>query len=250
MPGLRLITFPPSLDSEFARFVLGHYRVHYQEERHAFIFSSIAGLRHGSILFPLLYDDSMHLDTVHKIIAHYEAAAPPERQLLPEGVDRTQAETDWKTFHRTLSTATTVLAYYHLLPHREIMVGPLSEGAPPFEVRTVQRAYPVYAAILRGLLRLTKKREQQSIQTIREVLQTVGQRLEDRPFLLGDTFTLSDLNFAVAAAPVVWPQEYGGAVPAFDGLPPELRSVVKEMRSTRAGEFALQIYRDRRNVSA
>src|SRR5215510_14427786 len=41
-----LITFPPSLDCELARFVLGHYAIPYEEVRHTVLFSSIYTLWH------------------------------------------------------------------------------------------------------------------------------------------------------------------------------------------------------------
>src|ERR1700686_3018555 len=51
-----LITFPPSLDCELSRFLLIHYGVPFEEERHTVIFSFAHTLWHGStIYFPLLY---------------------------------------------------------------------------------------------------------------------------------------------------------------------------------------------------
>ena len=65
---------------------------------------------------------------------------------------------DWKVFHTDLNTATTIFAYYHLLPMREIMVRPLSEGAPRWQVAAVERAYPAFAGLIRLLLRPTDQR--------------------------------------------------------------------------------------------
>ena len=57
-----LITFPPSLDSELARFLLEHYEIEHDEQPHAFIFSFFATLWHGStLIFPLLYNQSFRL---------------------------------------------------------------------------------------------------------------------------------------------------------------------------------------------
>ena len=50
MPPLTLVTFPPSLDSELARFLLDHHRVPYREERHTLGFSSLVTLaRAGTV---------------------------------------------------------------------------------------------------------------------------------------------------------------------------------------------------------
>ena len=52
------------------------------------------------------------------------------------------------------------------------------------------------------------------------------------------------MSFANALAPLVLPPEYGGPLPTFDEMPPELQAVVREMQSHPAGQFALRIYRD------
>ncbi len=83
--------------------------------------------------------------------------------------------------------------------------------------------------------------------TIHSCLQRVDDRLADgRRYLLGDRFTLSDMAFAIAAAPAVWPEQYGGGGAALADTPPALRAVVDECRARPSGAFALRIYRDHR----
>jgi glutathione S-transferase len=250
VPVPTLITFPPSLDSEFSRFLLTHYGIERREERHViFISSAITLARAGTVRFPVLFGDSLRLNTVHKLIDHFEPRAAPERRLVPTGTDLAALRADWKLFHSELNTATTVLAYYHLLPHREIMVEPLSQGAPAMEVKAVERGYPVFRVLLGALLRLSPARADTMLATIRSCLQKVDDRLADgRPYVLGDRFTLSDMAFAIAAAPVVWPHQYGGAVPALADTPPALQAIVAECRDRPSGALALRIYRDHRSA--
>jgi glutathione S-transferase len=249
MPVPTLITFPPSLDSEFSRFLLTQYGIEHHEERHViFISSAITLVRARTVRFPVLFDESLRLNTVHKLIDHFEPRAAPGRRLVPPGTDLPALRADWQLFHHELNTATTVLAYYHLLPHRDVMVVPLSQGAPPMEVKAVQRGYPVFRTLIGGLLRLSPARAEQMLATIRSCLQRVDDRLADgRRYLLGDRFTLSDMAFAIAAAPIVWPDEYGGAVPALADTPPALHAVVRECRDRPAGALALDIYRNHRH---
>jgi len=155
-----LITFPPALDSELSRFLLAHYGVVHEERRHTLFFSSFATLWYGrSILFPLVYSDAYQLDTVRKMIDYFDPRLQ-DRSLLLAGREREQVEADWVTMNDTLGSATTTFAYYHLLPHRDIMIRPLSEGAPDYEVGAVRWAYPLFAGFLRLLLRLTASRAQ------------------------------------------------------------------------------------------
>jgi glutathione S-transferase len=246
-----LITFPPSLDSEFSRFVLTHYGVAHREERHVMPLHLFVTLVHGrTVRFPLLYGDSLRLNTVKKLIDHFEPRASAERSLVLPGTAAT-TRADWRLFHHELSGATTVFAYYHLLPHRDTMVRPLSEGAPSWEVAAVERGYPFFKGLLQALLRLTDARAASAFETIRSVLGRVDGRLADgRSYLNGERFTLSDMAFANAAAPVVWPDAYGGPIPALADTPPDFQSAVEECRARPSGAFALRIYREHRGGSS
>ena len=248
MPDPTLITFPPSLDSELARFLLTHYQIPHREQRHVLILSSFATLWHGyTVRFPLLYGDSYRLNTARKIIDYFEPRSPADRKLLPDSDDPEQAKADWTYFNSTLGSATSVFGYYHLLKHREIMINPLSDGALKFEVTAVRLGYPIFAGLLRLLLRLNATHAEDALGEIRKVMQNVDARLSDgRPFLMGDHFSLSDVAFAVAAAPAVWPDEYGGKLPPLADTPPEIQNAIAEMREHPAGQFALRIYREHR----
>ena len=145
MDALTLYTFPPSLDSEFSRFLLHHYGVTAREERHVIVFQSVVTLvRAGTPRIPTLQGGDEHrLDTVTKIFNYLEARAAPDRKLLT-GVDPTRMAADWNDFHKVMQTASTVFPYYHLVPRRDLMVRALSEGSPAFEVEAV-------TAVLSGL---------------------------------------------------------------------------------------------------
>lgn len=249
MSELGLITFPPSLDSEFSRFVLAHYKVPHHEMRHTLIFSSCATLIHGrTILFPLVYGPGVALNNVKDIVQYFEGHCVPELRLLPPGVSSGERKRDWTMIRNDLGNATVVLAYYHIVPQREVLISALSEGVPDVEAMVVERAYPFFAGILRTLLRLTAARERAARVKILQVMQTIDERLADgRPYLEGSSFTLTDLAFAVAAAPVVWPPEYGGAFPDFDETPAPLRAFIEETRKRPAGKFALRLWHDHRS---
>ena len=244
-----LITFPPSLDSETSRFLIEHYGIESCEKRHALIFSFFVTLWHGyTPVFPLLYSDSYRLVGPRPIVDHFDPLSPPELKLLPADPNQLQqVESDWTLFNVTLALASADFAYYYLLPHRDRMIRPLTEGVPPFERKAVERAYPIFAGLLRMLLRLSLSKAQQAAAQIRTIFNSVDARLADgRKFLVGERLTLSDLAFSVAAAPVILPANYGGPIPSFDEMPPEVQTLVTEMRAHPAGAFALRIYQEQR----
>jgi glutathione S-transferase len=248
-----LITFPPSLDSELSRFLVEHYGIRHQEQRHTFGYVFLVTLRHGStVIFPLLYSDAVKLAGPRAIAEYFDSRCVPELRLFPvEKVQLQQVESDWTQFNDILAFATARFAYYHLLPHRDIMIRPLSQGTPDNEQKAVVSAYPVFSWLLTTLLRLSAKSAQASLDQIRTVFNAVDARLTSgAKFLVGDRLTLSDLAFSVAAAPVVLPPSYGGPMPSFSEMPREIQTAVNEMRSHASGAFALRIYEDQRGMFA
>jgi len=248
MPEPTLYTFPPSLDSEFSRFLLHHYGVVVRERRHVIVFQSAVTLaRAGTPRIPALVGVGDHpLDTVEKILDCLEARAPDDRKLIAH-VDEQQWREDWQLFHHVLQSASTAFPYYHLLPHRDLMVRALSEGSPALEVAAVRHGYPAFAALLRVLLRLTPGQATIARDTIRSTLKVIDDRLSDgRPYLYGDRLTIADISFAIAAAPAVWPDNYGGPLPPLDATPAPIQDLVAESRERPSGAFALRMYREHR----
>jgi glutathione S-transferase len=245
-----LITFPPSLDSELSRFLVTHYGVQHIEQRHTMIYCFYYTLRAAStLIFPLLYSKSFKLIGPRPISEYFDARCAPELALWPKDETLTnQMESDWNTFNNTLAWASADFAYYYLLPHRDIMIRPLSDGTPANEQEAVSRHYGVFAGLLKLLLRLSPERAQSALGTIRTVFDGVEARLKSGArYLVADRLTMSDLAFAVAAAPMVLPASYGGPIPPFDQMPPEVQAAVTEMRGRPAGAYALRIYAEERN---
>lgn len=245
-----LITFPPSLDSELARFLLKHYGIEQQEQPHALIFCFFVTLWHArTIIFPVLRSNSFKLIGPRPMAEYFDPKSAQHLRLFPQDPgEKRRVDSDWTLFNETLAFATARFAYYHLLPYRDLMVRPLSSGAPSFESKTVEVAYPIFAGTLRILLGLSAKKAEDSLDQIRKVFDAVDARLAvQKSFLVGDRLTLSDVAFAVAAAPVVLPPAYGGPIPSFDQMPAPLQTAISEMRARPAGEFALRVYAEQRD---
>lgn len=248
MSGLHLITFPPSQDSELSRFLLKHYRIGYTENPHTLFFSSLVTLvRARTILFPALYGEGRTFAGPIPIGKYFEATAPANLKLLPEGVDKKDLNADSALIRSTLAPASRLFAYYHLVGIRELLIPSISDGTPRFEKWFVRRFYRFYAFFLRLTLRLTAANAARARQTAEDIMQQMDDRLSDgRRYLLGDQLTQSDIMFAVAAAALVWPDEYGGPVPSLDVMPPAIQELAKTMRNRPSGQHALRVYREHR----
>lgn len=248
----KVISFPPSADSETGRWALHYYGVDVDERRHAppFIFAAV-GLNKGK-KFPLYLHDGLMLDGVEQILDHFNERAAKEQQLTP-AEHRTEIEALWSRFNATMGAAVVTWAYTHLLPHRAIMIQPLSLGSPAYQQQFVKLCYPVPRMMLWKALKLSAPKAEEALETIKATFAHVEELLADnRRWLVGDRMTLADLSFAVSGAPLVLPEGYGGyphgpdPVPTLEQWPAEQRQIIEQMRKTRAGQFILRMYKEER----
>jgi glutathione S-transferase len=247
-----LLTFPPMIDGELTRFVLDQHGVAYRERPHIAIVANLIALaRARTINLPVLSDTlsgaGPAIAGARPIIDWSEARCAPARRLIPAGP--AQAATVERLWHRAnddLAAATAAYAYFHLLPHRDIMIMPLSRGAPGWEVLATRLAYPVFRGFIAKVLGLTAAKAAASLAVIRAVFAECDALLADgRPFLTGDRLTLADIAMATAAAPVLLPEGYGAPIPPLAQMPPELQDLVGTLRRTRMAGFVQAVYRQR-----
>ncbi|MFC7476788.1 glutathione S-transferase C-terminal domain-containing protein [Dankookia sp. GCM10030260] len=243
-----LLTFPPMIDGELTRFVLDQHGVAYEERPHIAIVANLIALaRARTIALPVLSGTVPAIAGARPVIDWAEAQRPPAQRLVPAGP--AQAATVERLWHRAnadLATATAAYAYFHLLPHREIMIAPLSRGAPGWEVFATRLAYPVFAGFIGKVLGLSADKAATSLTTIRAVFAECDALLADqRTFLTGDRLTLADIAMATAAAPLLLPEGYGAPIPPLEAMPPVLQDLVAELRRTRTAGFVRKVYRQR-----
>ena len=82
---------------------------------------------------------------------------------------------------------------------------------------------------------------------IRSIFDETDRRLSDgRRYLVGDTFTLSDLALAASAAALLLPEGYASPMPAPDRMPPEMVAMRAELDQRETGRFVRRIYREHR----
>ena len=243
-----LLTFPPMIDGELTRFVLDQHGVPYEETPHIVLVSNlIAKFRAGTLTLPVISGLGATVAGARPIIDWSEARCPPARRLVPTGpAQAATAERLWQRANTDLAAATAAFAYFHLLPHREIMIVPLSRGAPGWEVFATKYAYPVFTWFIGKVLGLSAETAETSLAVIRAVFAECDALLADgRTYLTGDRLTLADIAMATGAAPVLLPEGYGAPIPPLAAMPPVLQDLVAELRRTRTAGFVQAVYRQR-----
>jgi glutathione S-transferase len=171
----------------------------------------------------------------------------PNLSLVPADPDlAAQVEAGWKRANGELAGATAAFAYFHLLPQRDIMIVPLSRGAPGWEVLATRAFYPAFRAFIGKVLGLSEAKAAESLRLVRTVFAETDARLADgRRWLVGGRLTLADIALATAAAPLLLPAGYSAPIPPLEAMPPVLQELVRELRGTRTGEFVQAVYRQR-----
>lgn len=113
---------------------------------------------------------------------------------------------------------------------------------------------PLYTRAMRRALRIDEDSAERSRQKILEVAATVEKRLGDgREYLCGESFSAADLSFSALLAPCLLlskEEGYGSAFPSLEETSGPLADFASDMRSRRAGQFALEMYRKHRSPSA
>ncbi len=250
--GIRVISFPPSADSEVGRWVLHHYGIEFDEERNTVPFILVAVGLHGGSKFPLFLSETLNISGARAIVDYFELIVSPERKLVPKGRENDIAKA-WQDYNATLGSAMVTWAYTHLLPLKAIMIRPLSLGTPAYQRFMVRYLYWLPKTFLWRSLKLSPEAAAAAEPVIRKTFEDVSDKLADgRRYLLGDRFSIADLLFAVAGAPVVLPQGYGGyqnkpgPIPTFDQFPKDAQALIQEVSATEAGKFILRIYQKER----
>ena len=243
-----LLTFPPMIDGELTRFVLDQQGVAYRERPHvAIVANLIAYARARTINLPVLSGPVPAIAGARPVIDWSEARSSPARRLIPaEPVLAAEVEALWKRANGDLAAATAAFAYFHLLPRRDIMIMPLSRGAPGWEILATRLAYPVFRGFIAKVLGLGEAKAAASLAVIHAVFAECDARLADgRTFLTGDRLTLADIAMATAAAPLLLPAGYGAPIPALAQMPPVLQDLIGRLRQTPTSAFVHRVYRQR-----
>jgi glutathione S-transferase len=154
-----------------------------------------------------------------------------------------------QTFHDNLGPKTRLLTYHWLLPERDLMGWIAHENVGPVQTRIVISAYPLFRRAMIRALGVIPSRADRALEEVRTIFDEVSDQIRDRRFLVGESFSLADLTFASLASlalGVSHDEGYGAVMPSLERYPEPARSVMRELRATEAGKFALRMYAEER----
>ncbi|WP_293346523.1 MULTISPECIES: glutathione S-transferase family protein [unclassified Microcoleus] len=247
---VRLITIPISHYCEKVRWALDLLKIPYVEEQHVPAFHRSVTRKYGGSSVPILVAKSGIFTDSTDILHYLNTLSSSDFCLYPEQAElRREVEELEELFDTRLGVDIRNWGYYYRLDNRQTMRKAWCKGTPLFERVGFEIAFPFISAKVRQLYSITAESAALSLQGIREVFEIVNQRLaDDRPYLAGDRLSAADLTFAALAAPVLQPREHPVLVAKIEELPIDMAAVIKELQATVAGNHALRLYREQRQV--
>jgi glutathione S-transferase len=245
----RLLTLAASHYCEKARWGLERAGIAYEEECHApGIHRAIVARHRAGVTVPILFIGGRRIGGSAAILHHLDTLVDSEQRLYPDDpAARAEVEQLERLFDDDLGPATRLIAYWHVLPHRDMLFSLMDHDLPRGERFVLRHMTPAVNGIIRLALRVNGESADRSTIRVAEIFGEVGDRLADgRRYLTGDRFTAADLAFASMSAPTLWPPNYGSWLPRIEDAPPAMRAPVELLRTTPAGQFALRMFEEER----
>lgn len=188
------------------------------------------------------------------ILHHIDTTLPEEQRLFPADPQLRAAVVHWEErCDEDLGPHARRLAYWHVLPHREIALQALRTGVPAWEVALVRALFPLAARGIRKTLNITAASAERSLAKVRALFAEASAALEanlpdgsGHAWLVGDKMSAADIAFAALAAPVLLPESHPFMRSSLETTPPAFAELVREFRGTAAGAHGLRMYADER----
>jgi glutathione S-transferase len=247
VPIARLITIPFSHYCEKARWALERAGVAFVEDAYLPMMHLVPMRRAGGKTVPVVVADGRVYADSADIVAYADGRAPAERKLYPTDADaRREVDAIEAEANAKFGRATRLFAYHHGLPRASVLADMVRPGLTRLQALVMPALVPLAGVLIRRAYRIDDASAARAQATVRRVFSDFSKRLEGKRYFLGDRFTAADLTFAALAAPVVLPEGHPAMASRLDGLAPEHRALVEELRATPAGAHVTRMYREER----
>jgi glutathione S-transferase len=153
-------------------------------------------------------------------------------------------------FGKTIGPRTRLIAYWHAFRSKTALQTMADRNVSPRQALAFRVIAPLGAAFIKRGIGVDDASKERALEKVRAELAAVEELLGSRRYLVGDTFTAADLTFASLMAPallITREEGYGASMCDLDELGPEARELVTEIRASRAGAFALEMFRRHRH---
>ncbi len=150
----------------------------------------------------------------------------PERPLTPANDNDKKEALEWEKYaDEEIGIHVRRLCYNTLLDYPEIVIPFFTANGPWYGKVVMNAMYSKLSERMRDLMKINQETTQISEQKVRTAIDKIHDHLQDRKFMVGDSFSRADLALAALLAPLVSPPKYGLEWP--QTLPSPLKEVVE-----------------------
>lgn len=248
----QLLTISISPYCEFVRWLLERAAQPYQEACSVPVLHIIMNkLKGGGSDVPVLISSEATLVNVRQIIENIDARLPKSLQLYPSAAaDKAETGRLLDLFLNELGPAVRSFSYSYLLPEKALLLPCMTYKVPAWQSCFAGRYYSYIRSRMEQALPAGIDRVSSYKQIIQQIFGEVDNILSDgRPYLLGDRISIADYAFAAMAGLVLLPDNYGSPLPSLQRLPDGMQGLTNELRGTKAGAFALKLYKEHRPLT-
>jgi len=239
---------------EIARWILDLNSVAYFDQQHMPFFGKHAigklvnklGYGNGPVL--IMTDTLIY--GVDSVVRYFEERCAPALQMIPRDDSLVPAMNWYRLCTTELDEQTNKYMLGRLLEDGRAFRAVLGQRAPLIERMAWTILFPLLRRWLVNDLRLDANAPEERFSRIQKIFTAASQQLSDgRRYLCGDRITIADLALASAGAPLVLPEEFGGAIPGMRQISQAYRSNVIPLRQTLAGQFIIRLYQQDRPLT-
>jgi glutathione S-transferase len=250
---LKLVTIPASHYCEKIRWVLERLNILYIEEPHAPLFYQFNNRKYNAgkeipvLLFPnrdVLIGSNNIIDSLNANKLINLEFNSSNNSLISE-INKYSEYLD-----KNLGFLVAHWVYYHLLDDYKLIRTLWCKNVPIVEKSLFLFIYPMARYLFKHRLNIKDGSDEPVYRRLKKVFEDVSCRLSDgRSYLFGDKFSMADLTFSSLAAPALLTPNYRGVLlPNLDEIPGKMSDRVRELRSTPAGKYAMQIFLERSQI--
>jgi len=242
-----LIAIALSHYCEKVRWALDYLDIDYVEEDHAPPFHRQYTARHNGTTVPVLVTENKAFTDSHDILQYLDGISE-DKKLYPKDFQlRSRVEELEKLFDEKLGVASRSWGYSYAIQKPLTIAIAWGIQAPLIERIKVILAFPKIPQLLQQIYDVTPEAKDLALEEIRKVFEIVNQELASgKQFLVGDRLSAADITFAALASPILRPPNHPIYNSDLAKMSAERLDIVKDLRATSAGQFALRLYQQYR----
>ena len=241
---MKLITINISHYCEKVRWALDYLNLEYIEEHHAPPFHRIHTKKYGGKTVPILVTQQENFCDSTDILKYLNTLAPEDKKLYPDDLKlRSEVEELEEIFDNQLGVAARCLGYYFAIQNFWHIPFLWGKGASWQEKIGCLVSFPLVIKMIKDTYQVNEIQKNIALENIKDIFNLVERKLApDKKYLVGDKISAADISFAALAAPLLRPKTHPIYSSQSGNISPEMVNIVKDLRATRSGKFALNLY--------